>query len=1050
MLKRTNRYPLFLAFTLILSAAPLVSADDAAPSGDDAAILRSYHSGNGLLQRQMFNLAADEYRRFLDEHADHPKATSARYGLAVCEFRQGRTAEALAELTRLEGIEDFAYAAEVQTMLGQCHLSLAHYADASRCFERVVSRHASHKLAADAAALLAESRFREGKPDDAIHAARTVLKNWPDSPARERAIYFSGLAATSLGHHGEAAAAFEKILSDFPSGSLASSARLLAAQSLQRDGKTAEAERRFEEIVSLGKSDQQADALLGLGLLLFQKGDLENSARRLGEFSTGFPTNPRLPTARLYLARILLERGEAQKAADLFKQASDSDEKLADEAAYWLAKCDLRNEDFAAAAKRLGEALKKFPESRLRPEFLYDRGVALYRAGDFAGAEDSLSKFQADYGDHSLVPDALHLSALALHQSGAYKKSAAACEKFAKNFPKHPLASDVALLAAENLFLAGDFEKAAGRYRRFLKDFPKSPDAPKAAFRLGLADYRLGKLDQAAPYLENALNDSDDKAFQLAMPALADIYFHRSDWRNAEEWFGKYVAAHPDAPGIDDAMLKYALSLERQQNFKAAAKSFDRLRTSSPDSPHALQALFERAQCLAALNQSDEAEKLFAQVFDQDPKSRFAPHALQHLGRIAQARGDHKKAAEFFARAGHGLPKEVAEDALYAEAQSLLAAKNYPDAEKLLRKVIKKTKDEERRNSAAAALVIAVSRQDRTPEALKLFSNVNLKDLDAATRDALRYERAWCLKQLGKREEAMTAYRELIDAVQKPNPSAVLELAVMEDETDRHEEAAKHYAQACELAAKEEDASANSVAEQATYRLGVSEFERGEFAKAARRLDDFTKTYPKSPFAVSAHAICGEALFKLNRHGPAAEHFQIVIDGDAKDPTWSGALLRMGECQAGLQRWARSEEAFARYLKEFPKSDNWYQAAFGLAWAIENQGRLDDAIGRYQIVVDNHNGPTAARAQFQIGECLFAGKKYEDAARELVKVDILYAYPEWSAAALYEAGRCFQKLSKDVEARRQFKQVVDKYADSKWAALAVKHLQEAVAGMPGH
>ncbi len=95
-----------------------------------------------------------------------------------------------------------------------------------------------------------------------------------------------------------------------------------------------------------------------------------------------------------------------------------------------------------------------------------------------------------------------------------------------------------------------------------------------------------------------------------------------------------------------------------------------------------------------------------------------------------------------------------------------------------------------------------------------------------------------------------------------------------------------------------------------------------------------------------------------------------------------------------------------------------------------------------------HQGPTAARAQFQIGQCLFARQRYKDAVRELLKVDILYAYPQWSAAALYEAGRCFEKLSQTAEARQQFKTVIDKYGDTRWAALASKRMATATAESP--
>ena len=104
----------------------------------------------------------------------------------------------------------------------------------------------------------------------------------------------------------------------------------------------------------------------------------------------------------------------------------------------------------------------------------------------------------------------------------------------------------------------------------------------------------------------------------------------------------------------------------------------------------------------------------------------------------------------------------------------------------------------------------------------------------------------------------------------------------------------------------------------------------------------------------------------------------------------------------------------------------------------------------YRDVVERHKGPTAARAQFQIGECLFAKKQYEEAAGALLKVDILYAYPEWSAAALFEAGRCFEKLTKLVEARKQFQRVVELHGDSEWARMARSRLEEtSVAGLPG-
>ncbi|MDO8631312.1 MAG: tetratricopeptide repeat protein, partial [Phycisphaerales bacterium] len=201
----------------------------------------------------------------------------------------------------------------------------------------------------------------------------------------------------------------------------------------------------------------------------------------------------------------------------------------------------------------------------------------------------------------------------------------------------------------------------------------------------------------------------------------------------------------------------------------------------------------------------------------------------------------------------------------------------------------------------------------------------------------------------------------------------------------------------------------------------------------------------------SASYYAGEASFRVGRHEKAITHFTRVVKDFASDPIAEPATLRLGECQAVLQRWALSERVFKDYLDRFGDRDQWFAAQFGVGWACENQKRYDDAIEAYRRVVERHQGPTAARAQFQIGQCLFAQKKFDSAVRELLKVDILYAYPEWSAAALYEAGRCFTQLGDPAEARKQFTEVAEKYKDTKWAEPASRQLLElsAAAALPG-
>ena len=113
---------------------------------------------------------------------------------------------------------------------------------------------------------------------------------------------------------------------------------------------------------------------------------------------------------------------------------------------------------------------------------------------------------------------------------------------------------------------------------------------------------------------------------------------------------------------------------------------------------------------------------------------------------------------------------------------------------------------------------------------------------------------------------------------------------------------------------------------------------------------------------------------------------------------------------------------------------------------MENQRKYDDARKWYAKVTASHNGPTAARAQFQAGECYFAEGKFDKAAGELLKVEIVYAYPEWSARALYEAGRAFEAMKQIDQAKSQYSACVKKYKDTASAAQAAKKLKELGGG----
>jgi len=1032
-------------------------AQSSSESESNDPALRDYLAGNGLLNRGLYELAGAEYRKFLSQHPNHEKTPVARYGLGVSLFRLTKYDEAVRELEPLGKRKSFTYGAEVGTVLGQCHLAMRRYGPAAEAFESAVTRYGDHELADDASAGCAEALYLAGKHDESIARCEVLVSRWPDSPLRERAEFFWGLALMAKGEYGAGAVRLSKLLRRFPKGQFADRASLLLAQCHHRTGVVDRAVEQYHSIIKAAKSRYVPEAMHGLALLAQQQDNPKEAGGILDQLLRKYPNSPLVPSAQLHRGRAWFDLGKFDRAFDVFKQISKDNVELRDDAAYWMAKCKLRQGAFDEAAKRLGQAVGKYPKSDLLPEMLYDRAVALVQADERETAVKVLSEFRSRFPKHAMAADALHLLGATEHQRERYDQSLGYCRMFLKQYPSHELAPTIAFLAGENDFLAGRYDKAVDAYRTFLSAHPNDPQADKAGFRLGTALHRLDRLDEALDVLAKVKDRGDEDAvLRTSLMTVGDIHFQRGEWKNAERHLTDYLARGLDVPSADDALLKLGLARQRQGRYEAALSAYDTLLERFDKSPHRLQAVFERGQSLVSLERHAEANSAFERVLDEGRDSRFATHALNHLGSIALKGKDYEEAAKRFAqvvRASEG--DDLKAEALFQRGQALTAGGQFRSAEKVFMQYLDEYGDGERAPQACARLAIAQARQDRHEDALKTIKRVERqygKKIDPSLRAAVVYEKAWCLRELGKTDEAVRAYRDLLSNHSKdaPNVHAVLELAEMEA-------AAKRYQSAVDLLEPQqkamEDGSAEvpaDVREASTYRLAVCFFELGEFERTARLLEEFGKEFPDSSLLASAGFFCGEALFKTGKHERAAKHLTRVVREFPSDPACGPGLLRLGECLATLQRWSGSERVFAEFLDRFGHGEHWFQAQFGVGWARENQSRYDEAVAAYRGLVERHQGPTAARAQFQIGECLFAQKKYEQAVRELLKVDILYAYPQWSAAALYEAGRCFEKLSQPEKARQQFEAVARKYEQTQWADLASKRLAQASAGsLPG-
>ncbi len=1047
-----------LAVIVALSIQALVLGGDS-PEDTPEATLRSLMAGNGLLNRGLYESAIDEYRSFLSGHEDHEKASVARYGMAVSLFRLERFDEAAREAAPLRKLEDFVYAAEAGVIEGQCHLERGRYAEAAEAFDDVARRFGNHEMADDALLGAAEALYRAGKYEESAKRSEELGSRHSESPLRDRSEYFWAMSDMAGGNFGSAADRFETMVRSFPKSPLAGQASLLAAQCNQRGDSGDKAKKQYEKVIRKGDERFVPDALLGLGTLLFQDGKYEQAEKALNDLVTRFPHSPLVPQALLQRAHARFSLGAYDQALESFREAGEADKEVAAETTYWMAKCEFRSQEFSSAAKRLASAIERFPDSPLLAEMNYDRAVALLRAGDADRAVEALSEFTSRFTDHALASEALQLLAMTEHQQGHFNKSLTHSKAYLKQYPSQASSAAVAFLAAENEFLLGNHAEAARAFEDFIRHFGDDPQADKARLRMATALYRLERFDEAETVFEQIASMAEkDELFRPALLALGDIAFQRGEWKKAATHLSKYLSGSGELPSADDALMKLAYAEQQQERNDQALRDYERLIEQFPKSAHRVQAFFERGQILVALKRVDDARQCFERVLAEGIDSRFALHSLNYLASIAMQRNDTASAASLYERAAKSLDGGEGESgAVLRQGQALLAGEQHAQAEAAFRRVVELDADKNSVIEARAGLAIAISRQGRHADALAVIDEIERqpdrdRGLEKSLRTALGYEKAWCLRALDKSEDAVKAYRDVLANADAGSIRwhAMLEMAELESAAKRFDSAAVTLRDLREKLSKDA-LPPQDVREQCLYRLGICEFELGRFDETVNSLEELISAFPRSELISSASYYAGESLFRAGRNEKAIAHLTRAAKEGSPDSIAAAALLRLGECHAVLQRWALSEQVFQDYLDRFRDREQWFQALFGVGWARENQKRFDSAIEAYKGVVERHQGPTAARAQFQIGQCLFAQKQFEPAARELLKVDILYAYPEWSAAALYEAGRCFVQLGDPAQARRQFSAVTETYKDSKWANLAGKEISQlsAAVSLPG-
>jgi TolA-binding protein len=245
-------------------------------------------------------------------------------------------------------------------------------------------------------------------------------------------------------------------------------------------------------------------------------------------------------------------------------------------------------------------------------------------------------------------------------------------------------------------------------------------------------------------------------------------------------------------------------------------------------------------------------------------------------------------------------------------------------------------------------------------------------------------------------------------------------------------------------------APAAQVVPHALYLQAQIAAAQSQWPRVAAPLERLIADFPDNPIVPLAQYLVAEAAYREGEYDRAAELFRELAENiRGRMDKWVPMVpLRRAQILAQQKEWHDALELASQIETDFPDFEQLYEVDYVIGRCQANLGRLDDARAAYGRVLKNALGEkteTAAKAQWMIGETYFHQKNYEAALREYLRVEILYDYPTWQAAALFEAAKCHEHLEEPKQAAELYQKLVTSYPDSPLAKDAAERLQASKA-----
>jgi len=582
---------------------------------------RQLDYANALFTRKLYDLAAPEYQKYLDDYPGAPGRANAYFSLGECYRNLGKPGPARNSFQKvLDDLGESDFAGPAAYALAEMAFTNKNYAAALPLFHRSAAK--SKESAVALSARYFEARCLEilDRKDEACDIYLQVAEVKGPNPYREDARQTGAALALARGRKTDALRQYEALSNETQKPALKAEAMVragLLAVDLEQPEKgkmdkamADKANTLLQKARNLPEAGRwRGIAQVGLLRLQFQSGQYAqllsdykkvqaqipeearaevmlfaaNSQRQIGqtkeaeetyaEIIAKYPNREEAKDAR-YQRLINVYNSDPNALlteVDEFLKSSPTPER-ADQAKLLKAEALYKQQKYAEAAPIYAELRASQLSPKLRGETAYKLGLCYLQTKDVPGLIEAFGYFVQAFPDNPQAPFALAQRALVYQQDKNYT---AALSDLNTILTKYPGAKEREAALQEKALILGQQNDPKGMtdaFRQLLKEFPKSTVAAQAQYYIGKTALETKDYKTALAALNAARQLNKDQYYNLATVRIISCYFYMKDRAALTREIDNFMASSAPTSVPAEILESVGTDYYNEKNYPAAEK----------------------------------------------------------------------------------------------------------------------------------------------------------------------------------------------------------------------------------------------------------------------------------------------------------------------------------------------------------------------------------------------------------------------------------------------------------------------------------------------